>query len=61
LVFTDSPTLARPEVLVYRAHVKFDAEGRLTDEQTRHFVSILLRQLADWTHRMQRSMETVLH
>jgi chromate reductase len=61
LVFTDSPTLPQPEVLVYRAHVKFDAEGRLTDEQTRRFVGTLLRQLADWTHRVHRNVETLPH
>lgn len=59
LVFTDTPTLPQPEVLVYHAHVKFDAEGRLTDEKTRRFVRILLQQLADWTHRMHRDMETL--
>jgi chromate reductase len=58
-VNTDTPTLPQPEVLVYRAHEKFDAEGRLTDETTRQFVGILLRQLADWTHRVHRDIETL--
>jgi chromate reductase, NAD(P)H dehydrogenase (quinone) len=51
-VFTDTPTLPQPEILVYRAHEKFDAEGRLTDEKTRDFVGRLLRELADWTRRL---------
>jgi chromate reductase, NAD(P)H dehydrogenase (quinone) len=51
-VFTDTPALPQPEILVYRAHEKFDAEGRLTDEKTREFVGRLLRDLADWTRRL---------
>ncbi len=48
-VFTRTPALLQPEILVYRAHDKFDAEGRLTDAKTREFVALLLRELADWT------------
>ena len=51
-VFTDTPALPQPEILVYRAHEKFDADGRLTDEKTREFVGKLLRGLADWTRRL---------
>jgi chromate reductase len=54
-VFTDTPVLPQPEILVYRANEKFDAEGRLTDEKTREFVGRLLRQLADWTRRLRRA------
>ncbi len=53
-VFTDTPTLPQPEVLVFRAHERFDAGGRLTDEATRRFVGTLMRGLADWTHRVRR-------
>jgi chromate reductase, NAD(P)H dehydrogenase (quinone) len=56
-VFTDTPTLLQPEILVYRAHEKFDAEGRLTDETTRKFVRKLLLQLADWTYHLRREPE----
>ncbi len=35
LLFSDSQVLAQPEVLVPRAHERFDATGRLTDESTR--------------------------
>jgi chromate reductase len=52
-VFTQTPALLQPEILVYRAHEKFDAEGRLTDEKTREFVALLLRSLADWTRTLQ--------
>jgi chromate reductase len=53
-VFTQTPAVLQPEILVYRAHEKFDAEGRLTDEKTREFVGRLLRELADWTRRLHR-------
>jgi chromate reductase len=48
-VFTQTPALLQPEILVYRAHEKFDAEGRLTDEKTRELVGRLLTALAEWT------------
>jgi chromate reductase len=51
-VFTDTPVLPQPEVLVFRAHEKFDADGRLSDEPTRAFVARLLVALADWTRRL---------
>ncbi len=35
LLFCDSQVLSQPEVLIPRAHERFDAEGRLTDESTR--------------------------
>ena len=34
LVYSDSPCLNQPEVLIPRAQDRFDAEGRLTDEST---------------------------
>jgi chromate reductase len=35
LLFSDSPCLSQPEVLIPRAHERFDAEGRLLDASTR--------------------------
>jgi chromate reductase, NAD(P)H dehydrogenase (quinone) len=35
LLYSDSPCLSQPEVLIPRAHERFDAEGRLTDPPTR--------------------------
>ncbi|MBS1119399.1 MAG: chrR [Deltaproteobacteria bacterium] len=35
LLFSDSQVLSQPEILIPRAHERFDAEGRLTDESTR--------------------------
>jgi chromate reductase len=53
-VFTDTPALPQPEVLVFRAHEKFDADGRLTDEPTRVWIGKLLEALRDWTTRLSR-------
>jgi len=35
LVYSDSPCLIQPEVLIPRARERFDADGRLTDPSTR--------------------------
>ncbi|MBA3465253.1 MAG: NAD(P)H-dependent oxidoreductase [Deltaproteobacteria bacterium] len=35
LVFSDSPCMNQPEVLIPRAQERFDAEGKLNDESTR--------------------------
>jgi chromate reductase, NAD(P)H dehydrogenase (quinone) len=53
-VFTQTLAVLQPEVLVAKAHEKFDAEGRLTDEPTRKFVRQLLEALAAWTERLRR-------
>jgi chromate reductase len=50
-LFTETYALLKPEVLVPRAHEKFDSEGRLTDERTRDHVRQLLLALVDWTRR----------
>jgi chromate reductase len=44
-VFLDGRVLNRPEVMIARAHEKFDAQGRLSDEPTRRFVRDLLEAL----------------
>lgn len=49
-VLTNTPAMLRPEVLVGRAHERFDAEGRLTDETTRRFLSDFLRQFMGWIY-----------
>jgi chromate reductase, NAD(P)H dehydrogenase (quinone) len=41
-VFTNTYALLQPEVLVARAHEKFDANGKLTDEPTREFLEVFL-------------------
>lgn len=43
--FSEACAVLRPEVLVGRAHEKFDGEGRLTDTKTAELVGQLLDQL----------------
>ncbi|HTR53313.1 MAG TPA: NAD(P)H-dependent oxidoreductase [Kofleriaceae bacterium] len=38
LVYSDTPCLNQPEVLIPRAHERFDAEGRLVDATTRELL-----------------------
>jgi chromate reductase len=52
LVFTNSPAMLQPEVLVARAHERFDDGGRLTHERTREFLGTYLEALRDWVVRM---------
>ena len=35
MLYSDSPCLSQPEVLIPRAKERFDADGRLTDPSTR--------------------------
>lgn len=51
-VFTNTPVLLQPEVLVGRAQDKFDAAGRLTDETTRQFLVLFLEAFAQWIGRL---------
>ena len=44
--------LPRPEVFIGSAAGKFDAQGRLTDEATRKFLSELLAGFKAWIARM---------
>jgi len=52
-VFTNSYAMPQPEVLVGRAHEKFDAEGRLTDDATRKFLGQFLAQFVEWVARFR--------
>ena len=47
-VFTNTHALLQPEVLVGRAHEKFDAEGRLVHQATRDFIATFLERFADF-------------
>src|SRR3954464_3493195 len=46
--FTNSYCMPQPEILVFRAHEKFDAEGRLTDEKTRELLGQFLAAFGRW-------------
>lgn len=49
--FTDSYCMPQPELLVFKAHEKFDAEGRLTDAATAHFLGRYLTAFGAWVRR----------
>lgn len=51
--FTNSYAMPQPEVLVFRAHEKFDADGRLTDPPTRDVLAKYLIAFAAWVRRFQ--------
>ena len=46
-VFTNTYALLQPEVLVGRAHEKFDADGRLVHQATRDVLATFLQRFAD--------------
>jgi chromate reductase len=48
LVYLNSYVMNTPEVMIGEAPKKFDAEGRLTDTQTREFIAKFLVALKDW-------------
>lgn len=51
--FTNSYCMPQPELLVFRAHEKFDAEGRLADEATGQFLTRYLTAFAAWVARFR--------
>lgn len=53
-VFTQTYALLQPEMYVSRAHEKFDADGRLTDEPTRQQLQRLLQAFSEWAARLAR-------
>src|SRR5687768_10540593 len=54
MVFLNTFPINQPEVMIAKAHERFDAEGNLTDEATREFIRRLLQSLVDWTRRIDR-------
>ena len=51
-VFLNMFPINQPEVMIGNASQRFDAEGNLTDEQTKEFIRQLLRNLVEWTRRI---------
>jgi chromate reductase len=51
-VFLDMHPLNKPEVLIFQAQNKFDANGKLTDEVARGLIRDLMAALARWTRRV---------
>ena len=50
--FTNTLAMLQPEVLVGRAHQKFDRDGRLSDEATRTFLRHYLQTFHGWATRI---------
>jgi chromate reductase, NAD(P)H dehydrogenase (quinone) len=43
-----------PEVMISKAHEKFDSNGKLTDEAAKKLMQQLLQNLVDWTKRLAK-------
>jgi chromate reductase len=52
-VFLNMFPVNRPEVLIANAAQRFDADGNLTDEQSRQLIRQLLENLAAWTRKIK--------
>ncbi len=53
MVFLDMHPVNQPEVMIASAADKFDDQGKLTDKDSRKFITQLLENLIDWTQRLQ--------
>ena len=51
-VFLDILAVNRPEVMIGNAAERFDAQGNLTDEDTKQYIRKLLLSLVEWTNRI---------
>jgi chromate reductase, NAD(P)H dehydrogenase (quinone) len=52
MVFLNMFPVNQPEVMIGNASERFDADGNLTDEQTKMFIRQLLHNLVEWTRRL---------
>lgn len=53
--FTNSFCMPQPELLVFRAHEKFDEHGRLMDAATRERIAPFLEAFGRWIRRFQKN------
>jgi chromate reductase, NAD(P)H dehydrogenase (quinone) len=53
LAFLDAHVLNQPEIMIAVAQTKFDADGNLTDEATRRFISAQIVALKEWAIRQK--------
>jgi chromate reductase len=49
--FTNSYCMPQPEILVFKAHEKFDADGKLTDEVTAKYLGGYMVAFGEWVRR----------
>jgi chromate reductase len=61
LAYSNTYTVLQPEVLVDRAHEKFDREGRLTDESARELLGKLLLELETLTRALSQGTDSHIH
>ncbi|MFZ0774521.1 MAG: NAD(P)H-dependent oxidoreductase [Candidatus Sulfotelmatobacter sp.] len=54
LTYLNMHTVNQPEVMIAKAHEKFDANGNLTDETGKKLIQQLLQNLVDWTRRLAK-------
>ena len=52
MVFLNMFPINRPEVMIGNCSAKFDAEGNLTDEESRKFIRQMLEALIAWTKKV---------
>jgi len=52
-IFLNGHVMNRPEVMIPQAQNKFDADGKLTDQQTRDFVAAHLAAFKAWVLRLK--------
>lgn len=53
LVFTNSPAMLQPEVIIPKAQERFDAAGTLTDASTRELLARFGAALVEWVERFR--------
>ena len=53
MVFLNMFPINQPEVMIANASERFDAQGNLTDDETKEFIRQLLQSLVDWTMRIR--------
>ena len=54
LSYLNMHTVNQPEVMIAKAHEKFDSQGNLTDEVSKKLMTQLLQNLVDWTKRLAK-------
>jgi len=53
-IFLNMHPVNQPEVMIAKAHEKFDAKGNLVDETAKKLIQQLLQNLVNWTHRLAK-------
>ena len=53
-VFLNIHAINQPEVMIGNAADRFDESGNLTDDATKEYIRKLLRNLVEWTRRLQQ-------